>query len=110
MGWSTYYGMTQYPSQLKGIEAHIRRRLRSRIIDKRKSRRNLFHKLQKRGVSQRKAALASFNNKKRWAISHMSAVERAYSNNWFISEMGLHIRSNEKRDDWFDIKQWVRLT
>jgi RNA-directed DNA polymerase len=110
MGWSTYYGMTQYPSQLKGIEAHIRRRLRSRIIDQQKSRRNLFHKLQKRGVSQRKAALASFNNKKRWAISHMPAVERAYSNNWFISEMGLHIRSNEKRDDWFDIKQWVRLT
>jgi RNA-directed DNA polymerase len=110
MGWSTYYGMTQYPSQLKGIEAHIRRRLRSRIIDQQRSRRNLFHKLQKRGVSQRKAALASFNNKKRWAISHMPAVERAYSNKWFISEMGLHIRSNEKRDDWFDIKQWVRLT
>lgn len=109
MGWSLYYGMTQYPSQLKAIEAHIRRRLRSRIVDQQKSRRNLFHKLQQRGISRTKAARASFNNKKRWAISHMSAVDRAYPNNWFISKMGLKIRSNEKRDDWFDIKQWVRL-
>lgn len=110
MGWSSYYGMTQYPSQLKSIEAHIRRRLRSRIVDQQKSRRNLFYKLLKRGVSRPKAAAASFNNKRRWVISHMSAVERAYPNNWFISEMGLEIRSDENRDDWFDIRQWVRLT
>lgn len=110
MGWSSYYGMTQYPSQLKAIEAHIRRRSRSRIVSQQKKRRNLFHKLLKRGVSRYKAAAASFNNKKRWAISHMPAVERAYSNKWFISEMGLKIRSDEKRDDWFELKQWVRLT
>ena len=109
MGWSSYYAMTQYPSQLKAIEAHIRRRLRSRIVDQQKSRRNLFHKLQKRGVSRGKAAMASFNNKKRWAISHIPAVERAYPNNWFILEMGLKIRSNEMREDWFEVKQWVRI-
>ena len=29
----SYYSMTQYPSQLKAIEAHIRQRLRSPIVD-----------------------------------------------------------------------------
>jgi hypothetical protein len=32
-GWSSYFAMTYYPSQLKKIEAHIRRRLRSRLVD-----------------------------------------------------------------------------
>jgi group II intron reverse transcriptase/maturase len=109
MGWSGYYSMTQYPSQLSTIEAHIRRRLRSRIVDQQKSRRNLFNKLIKRGVSRGKAAATSFSNKERWAMSHEPAMERAYSNNWFIREMNLQIRSKENREDWFDIKKWIRL-
>jgi RNA-directed DNA polymerase len=109
-GWSNYYSMTQYPSQLKAIEAHIRRRLRSRIVDQQKSRRNLFNNLRKRRISYAKAAQTSFNNKKRWAISHMPAMERAYPNDWFTKIMGLEIRSKEKRLDWFEIKKWIRLT
>jgi RNA-directed DNA polymerase len=107
MGWSNYYGMTEYPSQLKTIEAHIRRRLRSRIVDQQKSRRSLFNKLIKQGVSRAKASI-SFSNKRRWALSHTSAVERAYPNGWFITK-GLQIRSNEKREHWFDIAKWIRL-
>jgi RNA-directed DNA polymerase len=110
MGWSSYYSMTQYPSQLKAIEAHIRRRLRSRIVDQQKSRRSLFHKLMKRGISRAKAAMTSYSNKQRWALSHMPAVERAYSNQWFIQHMNLQIRSNENRVHWFNIKKWIRLT
>lgn len=110
MGWSSYYSMTQYPQQLSAIEAHIRRRLRARIIDQQKSRRNLFHKLIKRGISRSKAAMTSFTNKKCWATSHMTAMERAYPNRWFIEEMNLQIRSNENREHWFDIKKWIRLT
>lgn len=108
-GWSNYYSMTQYPSQLKVIEAHIRRRLRSRIVDQQKSRRHLFNKLRKRGVSWVKAAKTSFSNDRRWALSHTSAMERAYSNGWFIETKGLRIRSNEKREHWLDIKKWIRL-
>lgn len=108
MGWSNYYSMTQYPSQLKAIEAHIRRRLRSRIVDQQKSRRSLFNKLIKQGVSQAKAAI-SFSNKRRWALSHTNAVERAYPNGWFISK-GLQTRSSEERKHWFDISKWIRLT
>lgn len=110
MGWSSYYSMTQYPSQLKAIEAHIRRRLRSRIVDQQKSRRSLFHKLMKRGISRAKAAMTSYSNKQRWALSHMPAVERAYSNQWFIQHKNLQIRSNENREHWFNIKKWIRLT
>ncbi|MCP4286033.1 MAG: group II intron reverse transcriptase/maturase, partial [Gammaproteobacteria bacterium] len=33
VGWAGYFGMTYYPAQLKKIEAHIRRRLRSRLVD-----------------------------------------------------------------------------
>lgn len=109
MGWSSYYSMTQYPSQLKTIEAHIRRRLRSRIVDQQKTRRSLFNKLVKRGVSKTKAAIA-FTNDKRWALSHSIAMERAYPNRWFIQEQGLRIRSNEERESWFDIKKWIRVT
>ena len=109
-GWSNYYSMTQYPSQLKAIEAHIRRRLRSRIVDQQKTRRHLFNKLMKRGVSRYKAAVTSFSNDGRWALSHTNAVERAYPNEWFIETQGLRIRSNERRDHWLDIKKWIRLT
>ena len=33
VGWSAYYKMTEYPSQLRKIEAHIRRRLRARWVE-----------------------------------------------------------------------------
>jgi RNA-directed DNA polymerase len=108
-GWSGYYGMTQYPAQLQAIEAHIRRRLRARIVDQQKRRRSLFNKLVQRGVSRAKASV-SFTNRKRWALSHTNAMERAYPNAWFANDMGLKTRSNEKREDWFDTNKWVRVT
>jgi len=69
VGWSGYYRMTQYPSQLKKIEAHIRRRLRSRFVDQQKRRRHLYKKLVKRGVSRITASKTAFSNKGRWALS-----------------------------------------
>ena len=110
MGWANYYSMTQYPSQLAKIEAHIRRRLRSRLVDQQKKRRYLFKKLVKRGVSRPKAARAVFSNKGRWALSHTNAVEAAYPNRWFIEEMGLKVRSTEKHPHWFNIYQWDKVT
>lgn len=108
-GWSSYYSMTQYPAQLAKIEAHIRRRLRSRLVDQQKSRRNLFRKLVKRGVPYKRAAKAVFSNDKRWALSHKRAVEMAYPNVWFIRDMGQFIRSTAQRAHWFDIRTWIRL-
>ncbi len=109
VGWAGYFGMTYYPAQLKKIEAHIRRRLRSRLVDQQKSRRNLFNKLIKRGVSRRQAANAVFSNNKRWVLSNTFAVTRAYPNRWFIKEMGQIIRSDKQLAHWFDIRQWISL-
>lgn len=107
-GWSSYYSLTQFPSQFVKIEAHVRRRLRSRIIDQQKSRRNLFNKLRKRGVSRRMAT-AVFTNNKRWSISHCRAVERAYPNCYFIEELKQFIRSAQAQEHWFDLRRWPRL-
>ena len=79
VGWAGYFEMTYYPAQLKKIEAHIRRRLRSRLVDQQKSRRNLYRKLVKRGVSRPQAAKTVFSNHKRWKLSNTFAVNKAYS-------------------------------
>lgn len=108
VGWSSYYSLTQYPAQLRNIEAHIRRRLRARLVDQQKSRRNLFKKLVKRGVPCSQAGVI-YSNKKRWALSHTRAVEKAFPNKWFIETLGQKIRSNEKRDHWFGVNQWIKF-
>jgi hypothetical protein len=110
VGWSEYYKMTQYPAQLKKIEAHIRRRFRARLVDQQKSKRNLFKKLLKRGIKRKAAAKTVFSNRKRWALSHVGAVEVAFPNTWFINKIGQKIRSNEKHPHWFELDRWIKIT
>ncbi|MCW5213066.1 group II intron reverse transcriptase/maturase, partial [Desulfobulbus sp. TB] len=90
-GWSGYYMMTQYPSQLKAIEAHVRRRLRSRFVDQQKRRRHLFRKLRKRGVSWGLAKTV-FSNNGRWVLSNTFALTKGYPVRWFIDVAGQWIR------------------
>ena len=92
-----------YPSQLRKIEAHIRRRLRSRVVSQQKRKRHLYRTLVKRGVPVRQAAKGVFSNKKRWALSNIRAVTKAYPNRWFIKELGQEIRSDRKLVHWFDV-------
>jgi len=108
-GWSGYYSITQYPSQLRNIEAHTRRRLRSRFVDQQKKRRHLFKKLIKRGVSQGLARTV-FSNKSRWVLSNTFALTKGYTVSWFIDVAGQWIRSNERQLDWFPLHQWIRVT
>jgi group II intron reverse transcriptase/maturase len=110
IGWSNYYGMTQYPSQLAKIEAHIRRRLRARLVSQQKRRRNLFNKLVKLGVKKPLAAKTVFSNDGRWHLSHTRAVEMAYPNKWFIKVLGLKIRSEQGLKEWFSVRRWVNLS
>ena len=109
VGWSGYFQMTYYPAQLMKIEAHIRRRLRSRLVDQQKSRRNLYRKLVKRGVSRPQAAKTVFSNHKRWKLSNTFAVNKAYPVGWFIGEMGQAIRSDRQLPHWFELHHWIRL-
>jgi hypothetical protein len=108
-GWSSYFSMTQYPNQLYKIEAHIRRRLRARIVDQQKSKRNLFNRLCEKGVPSGRAARAIFANDKRWVLSNKFEITKAYPNRWFIDDLKQFIRSTEKRKHWFDIQVWIRL-
>ncbi len=108
-GWSGYYMMTQYPFQLRNIEAHIRRRLRSRFVDQQKKRRHLFKKLIKRGVSEGLARTV-FSNNSRWVTSNTFALTRAYSVEWFIDHAGQWIRSNHRMREWFPLSHWIRVT
>ncbi|OQK18074.1 group II intron reverse transcriptase/maturase [Methyloprofundus sedimenti] len=109
VGWSNYYSLTYYPSQLNKIEAHIRRRLRSRIVDQQKRKQHLYRKLAKRGVPRKQASKAVFSNNKRWQLSNARAVTRAYPNSWFINLKGQEIRSDRKLEHWFEVSQWIRL-
>lgn len=108
-GWSGYYMMNQYPFQLRNIEAHIRRRLRSRFVDQQKKRRHLFKKLIKRGVSYGLASTV-FSNNGRWVTSNTFALTKAYTVQWFIDQAGQWIRSNHRMRDWFPLRQWIRVT
>lgn len=109
MGWSAYYAMTEYPSQFYKIEAHVRRRLRARIVDQQKNSRNLMKKLISRGIRRNAARKAAYSGG-RWVKSHARGVEMAYPNKWFIEEMRLKIRSNEDRDHWFEVRKWIKFT
>lgn len=108
-GWSNYYSMTEYPSQLNNIEAHFRRRMRSRFIGQQKKRRHLFNKLLKRKVPRRTAACV-FSNKGRWSLSITRAIHKGYPNRWFIKEMGQKIKSTEEHPHWFSLDQWIKIT
>lgn len=108
-GWSSYYSLTQFPSQFVKLEMHIRRRLRSRIIDQQKSRRNLYNKLRKRGVGAKFAANTVFSHNKRWVLSHSKAVERAYPNRYFTKELKQFTRSTLTQDHWLHPRRWSRL-
>lgn len=108
-GWASYFKMTQYPAQLKFIEAHIRRRLRARIVSQQKKKRNLVAKLIKRGVAKKQAASTVYTNRKTWALSHTKAIEKAFSNSWFSDILNLFIMSDKKLDHWFGQDMWVKL-
>lgn len=108
-GWGAYYVMTQFPAQLKAVEAHARRRFRARFVKQHKRATYLHRKLLKRGVSKRIAHVV-YSNHGPWCLSHKCALEQAYPNRWFIDQMGQLILSEQKLGHWQPIKTWVKLT
>ena len=108
-GWASYFKMTQYPAQLKNIEAHIRRRLRAMFVNQAKNKRGLLSKLYKRGIDKQDAKKAVYSNQGIWKMSHERVVEKAYSVEWFTWQLGVKLTSGKRLDHWFDIKKWVKL-
>jgi len=109
-GWGNYFKMTQLPSQLAGIEAHIRRRFRARFVKQCKRRRSLFKRLMRMGTSRKMALKCAFGPNKTWSKSHERAVEQALPNRLFIDRYGQKIFSNLQLEDWEPIDRWVKLT
>ncbi len=109
IGWANYHKMTYYPAQLHKIEAHIRRRFRSRIIGQQKKRRHLAKKLIKAGVSKGSVYKHVYSNKGRWALSISPPLHKGYPNSWFI-DRGFKTFSDREIEHWFGIKKWVKLT
>ena len=106
-GWSSYFSMTQYPSQFARIEAHIRRRLRARMMRNLKRRRSIAKNLIQKGIGRKLVNKTVYSNRKSWDLSHTKAVERAYPNKWFES-LNLYSRSKEKLPHWFAVNKWVK--
>ena len=109
-GWASYFKMTQYPSQLMGIEAHIRRRFRARIVRQQKKKRNLLARLLKRGINKKRAGKTVYSNRGTWNLSHTAVLEKAFSVKWFIEQAGQIIISDANLGHWFGIEKWVKLT
>ncbi len=108
-GWSNYFSMTQYPSQLKHIEAHIRRRVRARLIRNMKRKRTIAGKLVKKGINKKNVCKTVFSPKSWWALSNSGVVNKAFSTKWFET-MGLFTRSQEQQMHWFSVEQWIRIS
>lgn len=107
-GWTSYFKMTQYPAQLAAIEAHIRRRLRTRFVKQQKYRKNLYKKLVKLGAEEKLTAKTVYSNKGCWNLSHTRVIEKVFSNKWF-AKAGLIIVSNLRLEHWLPIDKWVKL-
>ena len=107
-GWAGYFEMTQYPSQLATLEAHIRRRLRARLVRNMKRRRTIAEKLRKHGISSRLAQRTAYSHQNWWALSHASAIERLYSNRWFM-ERRLFVKSTENLPHWFEPRRLIKI-
>lgn len=107
-GWASYFKMTQYPAQLKSIEAHIRRRFRARFVYQQKKKRNLLKLLLKRGIRSKTANKTVYSNHRTWKLSHTSALDKAFPIDWFVKR-GQRIMSNKSLKHWFGIEKWVKL-
>jgi RNA-directed DNA polymerase len=108
-GWASYFKMTQYPAQLKAIEAHIRRRFRARIVVRQKKKRNLLRLLMKMGIKRKTANNTVYSNRGIWNLSHTSALDKAFSIKWFVERAGQIIMSSPPMKHWFGMEKWVKL-
>lgn len=103
-GWSNYFSLTQYPVQLNKLESHLRRRLRAMLISQHHRRRFLYNKLRSRGITHR-LATQCYGRKRTWALSITPAAHKAWSNEWFFTELGLYSAVQVRKPHWFSLKR-----
>lgn len=87
-GWINYFKLTERPSQLRGLDSWIRRKLRCYRLKQRKSGYSIIRFLMELGVNPRDASKIGSSGKGWWRLSHTPPVDQAMSNAWF-KEVGL---------------------
>ena len=107
-GWATYYSMTEFPSQLRKVEAHTRRRFRAQLVRQQKRKRSLYRTLIKRGVGKGLVGYTAYSPRRCWALSHTRAVEQAWGNKWF-RQQGLLTFSDRALPHWQPLGVWVAV-
>lgn len=82
-GWMGFFGIITQSMErsLRNTDAHIRRRLRAMQLKQWKTKLSMVRKLIKRGASRKAAWRDVYSGRKGiWALSHVSAVDRALNN------------------------------
>ena len=108
-GWVGYYAMSEYPSQLRAIEARIRVRFRLQFVKNHKRKRHLVRKLVKRGIRRQTAHREVYTrNHGRWRLAHTFGVARAWSETWF-RQQGILTFSGENRSHWHTLEDYPKF-
>lgn len=90
-GWLGFFGIVSEAEvyTLRGLDAHVRRRLRALVLKHWKRRRTIARRLIRLGVQTRTAWDNVYKrHRRKWALSHCPAVDRGLSNAYF-AERGL---------------------
>lgn len=87
-GWINYFQLTEWPSQTRGLDEWIRRKLRCYRLKQRKRSWPIAKFLMKLGVHERSAWSLAKSGKGWWRLSMTHALHQAMNNDWF-KEQGL---------------------
>jgi RNA-directed DNA polymerase len=88
LGWIGYFGLCTegVETTLKGLDAHIRRRLRAIQLAHWKRKRTIAKKLMHLGIRRQSAWRSVYEGRKSlWAMSHMPTVDRALRNGYWTA-------------------------
>lgn len=87
-GWAGYFRLTEYPTQLPGLDGWIRRKLRCYRLKQRKEYWPITRFLVNLGVTKHEAHCIAISGKGWWRLSCNPVVSKALSNAWF-KKLGL---------------------
>lgn len=88
LGWIGYYKLTEYSSQLRGLDSWIRRKLRCYRLKQKKRSWSIAKFLIALGVPAQSAWNTAKSSKGWWRLSSSPALHQAMTNAWF-EELGL---------------------
>ena len=103
--WFGYFCMTEFPNQLKTLEAHARRRLRARVARRFKRKRHLARFLRQKKVGFKTIKKSIDKSYGPWKLSGTS-VQSALKVNWFVKVLGQEILSTRKLSHWKPISRF----